>query len=169
MENEQDLIRQGVCALRARKKEQAYTLFHKVVEANPDSEQGWLWLSAATDNSEENTFCLQNVLAINAEHSGALRRLGRWFSDNKFYVIKFRVRTRMQTEFEEMWSVDETILATVKAFFNTILAGENIFLPTKRREQLFESICADLFGYGPLDTLLADDTVTAIMVNGPKN
>jgi pilus assembly protein CpaF len=35
------------------------------------------------------------------------------------------------------------------------------------RERLVEEIMADILGYGPLEPLLADDTVTEVMVNGP--
>jgi len=33
---------------------------------------------------------------------------------------------------------------------------------------MFESIAADILGYGPLQMLLADDDISEIMVNGPK-
>jgi pilus assembly protein CpaF len=34
---------------------------------------------------------------------------------------------------------------------------------------LFEQIAAEILGFGPLQPLLEDDTITEIMVNGPKN
>ena len=37
------------------------------------------------------------------------------------------------------------------------------------RQRLFEAIVAEILGFGPLEPLLADDTITEIMVNGPKN
>ena len=37
------------------------------------------------------------------------------------------------------------------------------------RARLFEQIAAEILGFGPLQPLLEDDTITEIMVNGPKN
>src|SRR5690606_6089248 len=42
-------------------------------------------------------------------------------------------------------------------------------LSRAERQRLFEAIVADNLGFGPLESLLADDTITEIMVNGPKN
>jgi pilus assembly protein CpaF len=36
-------------------------------------------------------------------------------------------------------------------------------------QELFEQIAAEILGFGPLQPLLEDDTITEIMVNGPKN
>jgi len=41
-------------------------------------------------------------------------------------------------------------------------------LPTAQREQLITEILQDALGYGPITPLLADDTVSEIMVNGPE-
>src|ERR1700720_4155697 len=37
------------------------------------------------------------------------------------------------------------------------------------REQLVEALTDDILGHGPLQRLLADDSVTEIMVNGPHD
>ncbi len=41
-------------------------------------------------------------------------------------------------------------------------------LPEDLRKQIFEQVLNDLLGYGPIQSLLNDDEVTEIMVNGPK-
>ena len=41
-------------------------------------------------------------------------------------------------------------------------------LPEDLRKQIFEQVLNDLLGYGPIQSLLGDDEVTEIMVNGPK-
>ncbi len=53
--------------------------------------------------------------------------------------------------------------------FEQILNEENIVLSRPERARLFEQIAAEILGLGPLQTLLEDDTITEIMVNGPKN
>jgi pilus assembly protein CpaF len=42
-------------------------------------------------------------------------------------------------------------------------------LSDPKREEIFSRVMRDLFGFGPLQALLDDPTVTEIMVNGPKN
>ena len=58
---------------------------------------------------------------------------------------------------------------TIQELFEQILAEENIVLSRPERARMFEQIAAEILGLGPLDTLLEDDTVTEIMVNGAKN
>ena len=41
-------------------------------------------------------------------------------------------------------------------------------LSRAERQRLFETIVAEILGYGPIEPLLADDTITEIMVNGAK-
>ena len=41
-------------------------------------------------------------------------------------------------------------------------------LPDDLRKQIFEQVLDDLLGYGPIQSLLDDEDVTEIMVNGPK-
>jgi len=45
--------------------------------------------------------------------------------------------------------------------------GEEEGLSRTDREHLARDIADDILGYGPLERLLADDTITEIMVNGP--
>ncbi|HEV2460814.1 MAG TPA: CpaF family protein, partial [Ktedonobacterales bacterium] len=49
-----------------------------------------------------------------------------------------------------------------------ILEQQGINLTRQERNRLFEAIAAEILGYGPLEPLLADDSVTEIMVNGPR-
>ncbi|GAA1779249.1 ATPase, T2SS/T4P/T4SS family [Agromyces lapidis] len=46
-----------------------------------------------------------------------------------------------------------------------IVAGEQLALSTAERNRLIEDIGADVLGYGPLEPLLADPSVSEIMVN----
>lgn len=53
--------------------------------------------------------------------------------------------------------------------FNTILQDEAITLSKTEKEQLYKQVVSEILGFGPLEPLLADETITEIMVNGPKN
>jgi pilus assembly protein CpaF len=53
--------------------------------------------------------------------------------------------------------------------FEQILNEENIVLSRPERARLFEQIAAEILGFGPLQPLLEDESITEVMVNGPKN
>ncbi len=50
-----------------------------------------------------------------------------------------------------------------------VLAAEDIPLAEDERERLVDVIAADLLGYGPIQPLLSDDSVSEIMVNGTRS
>ncbi len=62
-------------------------------------------------------------------------------------------------------SAFETQLA---GWVQELLAESRIQLNYVEQRELIESLVADMLGLGPLEPLLADESVTDIMVNGPK-
>jgi pilus assembly protein CpaF len=58
---------------------------------------------------------------------------------------------------------------TIQELFDQVLGEENIVLSRPERHRLFEQIVAEILGFGPLQPLLEDETITEIMVNGAKN
>lgn len=62
----------------------------------------------------------------------------------------------------------EEVRRTVEETFASVLEAENIVLTRVERLRLFEAIAAEILGYGPIEPLLKDDTVSEIMVNGPR-
>ncbi len=69
------LVREGVAALKAGRKEEALTLLRRATELDERNEEAWLWLSAAVDSLENQQICLENVLAINPSNTRALQGL----------------------------------------------------------------------------------------------
>jgi pilus assembly protein CpaF len=61
------------------------------------------------------------------------------------------------------------VRSVIQEEFDAILAQESVILSRAERLRLFEQICADILGFGPIQPLLEDETVTEIMVNGPKH
>jgi pilus assembly protein CpaF len=86
--------------------------------------------------------------------------------------LKTRVQTKLLSELDSS-SLDirqkNEVRAHIEELFNAILADESMVLSRAERHSLFEAIVAEILGFGPLEPLLADDSVTEIMVNGPKN
>jgi pilus assembly protein CpaF len=60
----------------------------------------------------------------------------------------------------------EHLRARIDELFHTILAEENIALGKNERKRLRDQIVADLLGFGPLEPLLEDGTITEIMTVG---
>ncbi len=62
---------------------------------------------------------------------------------------------------------EEQLHAYARAELSKIVSAEQVPLNSEERARLIVEIGSDVLGYGPLEALLADDTVTEIMVNGP--
>jgi pilus assembly protein CpaF len=84
--------------------------------------------------------------------------------------LKNRVQNRLIAELDPAMDVSRTaeVRQTIKEMYDAILQEESIILGRRERDALFEQIVAEILGLGPLEPLLADESVTEIMVNGPK-
>lgn len=85
--------------------------------------------------------------------------------------LKARVQTKLLTQLDPSMDVTRTadVRRTIEDLYETILAEEGIVLSRAERKRLFDQIVSEILGLGPLEPLLQDETVTEVMVNGPKN
>jgi Flp pilus assembly CpaF family ATPase len=72
---------------------------------------------------------------------------------------------RIGTRLNDATLTEEQLHAIARAELAEIVAGEQLALSTAERNRLIDDIGADVLGYGPLEPLLADHSVTEIMVN----
>jgi pilus assembly protein CpaF len=88
-----------------------------------------------------------------------------------YFDLKTRVQNRLLAELDPSMDVTKTeeVRKTIQSLFEQILSEENIVLSRPERARLFEQISAEILGLGPLQTLLEDETITEVMVNGAKN
>jgi len=88
-----------------------------------------------------------------------------------YFDLKTRVQNRLLAELDPSMDVTRTdeVRRTIQELFEQILTEENIVLSRPERARLFEQIAAEILGFGPLQPLLEDETITEIMVNGAKN
>jgi pilus assembly protein CpaF len=84
--------------------------------------------------------------------------------------LKTRVQNKLLAELDPSMDVGQTaeVRQTIEELYENILAEEKIVLSRPERRRLFEQIVAEILGLGPLEPLLADDSITEIMVNGAK-
>lgn len=70
-----DSLQAGILAAREGRRTEARALLKEALQANPLSEQGWLWMSAVVDSRAERRVCLERVLSINPRNQTALSGL----------------------------------------------------------------------------------------------
>jgi len=85
-----------------------------------------------------------------------LIRLKKYLADNLMRALE-----------QEGVSADQRA-AFVKQNIALVYTQTQLKLPEDLRKQIFDQVLNDLLGFGPIQSLLDDDAVTEIMVNGPK-
>ncbi len=88
-----------------------------------------------------------------------------------YYDLKTRVQNKLLAEIDPSVDISQTeeVRRSIQDLFEQILTEENIVLSRPERHRLFEQITAEILGFGPLEPLLQDDSLTEVMVNGAKN
>lgn len=105
----------------------------------------------------------------NAAIAGSQQAGGR--NASAYFDLKSRIQSRLLSELDPTMDLTKKneVRAHIEELFNTILSEESMVLARAERQRLFDQIVAEIQGFGPLEPLLADETITEIMVNGPKN
>jgi pilus assembly protein CpaF len=125
--------------------------------------------NATTDNSgtaaPPNQQKLVNLQARRVVPPGASSQ------KDTYLDLKTRVQNRLLSELDPTMDISRVndVRATIQELFDQVLAEENIVLTRPERHRLYEQIAAEILGFGPLQPLLEDETITEVMVNGSKN
>jgi pilus assembly protein CpaF len=87
------------------------------------------------------------------------------------YLIRDRVQRRLLTEADG--EVDLTHIPQmhqmIETLFNRVLAEENLLYTRAVRTRLLDWVISDILGFGPIEPLLQEPTITEVMVNGYDN
>ena len=99
-----------------------------------------------------------------------IRRLPAAPARDTFRDLKSRIHERLLAELDPKMDVSRTdeVRRNIEEMFDALLTQESLILTRADRQRLLEQIVAEILGYGPIEPLLADDTVTEVMVNGPN-
>ncbi|MFC1997430.1 CpaF family protein [Chloroflexota bacterium] len=57
----------------------------------------------------------------------------------------------------------------IETLFNQVLAEENLLYTRSVRSRMLDWVQSDILGYGPIEPLLNEGSITEVMVNGPKS
>jgi len=127
-------------------------------------EQGQGSTTGSTGENEGNSR-LMNLQARRVAAPGASAQRDTYLD------LKVRVQNRLLAELDPSMDISKVneVRSTIQDLFEQVLAEENIVLTRPERHRLFEQISAEILGFGPLQPLLEDETITEVMVNGAKN
>jgi pilus assembly protein CpaF len=86
------------------------------------------------------------------------------------YLIRDRVQRKLLGETEGQVDLTKTpqVRQVIETYFNQVLVEENLLYTRTDRGKMLEWVMADIMGYGPIEPLLHDPTITEVMCNGPK-
>ncbi|MFC1959287.1 CpaF family protein [Chloroflexota bacterium] len=137
------------------------SLLRRIEKGNSGKDSG---SDGPDDNEEQSKLAQMRVRQRSAPTGAAAAR-------ESYMDIKSRVQTKLLAELDPSMDMSRhaEIRTTMEELFTTILAEENIVLSRAERQRLFDQIVAEILGLGPIEPLLADESVTEIMVNGPKS
>lgn len=84
--------------------------------------------------------------------------------------LRDRIQQRLLAELNPAATRGDTaeVRQVVERLFNETLVELGLPMSRIERNDIFDQLVADILGLGPLETLLADDMVTEILVNGPN-
>jgi len=88
-------------------------------------------------------------------------------------ALRERIAVEVMAEIGEradfLDEIDEATRYTlVREAGEYVLAVEAVRLSRPEKAALFEAVARDVFGYGPLDALIADETISAVAIDGPQ-
>lgn len=88
----------------------------------------------------------------------------------QFNALKMRLHRKLidQLDLTRMVGDDESLREQVKDLVSSLADQENTLLNFNERQRLISEVLDETFGLGPLEVILADNTISDILVNGPK-
>jgi len=93
--------------------------------------------------------------------------------DKITYELKGKVQERLVAELErrKISPTEERQVRTITddIFQEVLLETQGVTLSRAEKSLLLDVILAEILGYGPLEILLRDETVSEVMINGPKS
>ncbi|HBX69227.1 MAG TPA: type II secretion system protein E [Chloroflexi bacterium] len=119
-----------------------------------------------------------NRPAVAAQSQGSSDNFGQtgsqletWNVLTDVYHIRDRVQRKLlaETDGEVNLTHLPQMRQMIETFFNQVLAEENLLYTRSVRAKMLEWVQSDILGYGPIEPLLNDGSITEVMVNGPKN
>ncbi len=91
-------------------------------------------------------------------------------SRESFRDVKFRVQSRVIQDLDPKLDLDNQVEVRrqIEEVFGRVIDEEALALTRAERVRMLEQITDEIIGLGPLEPLLRDESVSEVMVNGPR-
>ena len=89
---------------------------------------------------------------------------------DEYNDLKTRLHRKVveQLDLSHLGGDDATLRETVREVVSQLAEAEDSLLNYNERQRLINEVLDETFGLGPLEVLLADETISDILVNGPR-
>src|SRR5579863_4376079 len=107
----------------------------------------------------------------NALHAQSRPGRGVENKETSFEDLKTLIHSRLvdKLDLSRLGDLEgDTLRREIRLVVEHLCDTENPLLNRSERERLIEEVLDETFGFGPLEILLKDPTVSDIMINGPK-
>jgi len=100
----------------------------------------------------------------------AAARLGAAPARESLREAKARIQSRVISDLDPRLDLSNQleVRRQIEELFNRIVEDEGLALTRAERVRMLEQITDEIIGLGPLEPLLRDESITEIMVNGPR-
>ena len=91
-------------------------------------------------------------------------------SDEDYNRLKKWLLSKIAGRMEDNVDLARTpqVLQMLRERFNLVYGQANVSLPSAMIEDMFNEVVDEIVGFGPIEKLLRDPTISEVMVNGPS-
>jgi pilus assembly protein CpaF len=90
--------------------------------------------------------------------------------DDLIREVRLRLQVEVVSAFKSLLDAKEKdVQRTIQALVDRVIDQGAFAVTREERERLVEGMVHDVTGFGPIEPLLADPTITEVMVNGPNH
>jgi pilus assembly protein CpaF len=107
---------------------------------------------------------------VMASGSGGLMQARTPVRDDLIHEVRLRLQAEVVSAFKVLLDAKETdVHGKIEALVDRVIAQNGYAVTRDERSRLVDGMVHDVTGFGPLEPLLADPTITEVMVNGPNH
>jgi pilus assembly protein CpaF len=90
--------------------------------------------------------------------------------DELLREVRIRLQTEVVSAFDQLLDVPpEEVRPRIQGIVDGVIERHGFVVTRDERQRLIEEIVHDVTGFGPLEPLLSDESITEVMVNGPTH
>jgi pilus assembly protein CpaF len=102
--------------------------------------------------------------------SGGLMQARTPVREDLIHEVRLRLQAEVVSAFKVLLDAKETdVHGKIEALVDRVIAQNAYAVTRDERSRLVDGMVHDVTGFGPLEPLLADPTITEVMVNGPSH